>query len=382
MTCKNSGRMRACSLLGSFALFLFALPARAAPPDKAAPAIAFRETPVTIGDTLSSIAAKAAWAAYVCYCDIGPVDQIHVYHNYSDFRVKYSSPGYFCRSAAATDNGVVFLGQNINTSKAQVAVLNLGASLKPPSFYDINVDLSQGGFIKGNYLGDYAGGSFADGRLFVHWNFMPEGQHVVYSQSASSRPVDAAYGWNSWYFANGGTDSLARIPKEGATSATSLGYSPTSLTYGMAGSLFISDRDRPRILQYNILTLALVAEFVVRAATYSLGWTPDGMLLGVQLPRTLMVLDLISRIEALYTLLAVASFFDYRVLPGRYPFAMHFDLFDSVVSRGIVRQVEILDLQVNREYASSRRAGDYGEPMPIGGRNLAAAQAPGKEVEQ
>jgi len=340
---------------------------------------------VLIGDSLSSIAAKAAWAAYVCYCDVGPVDQIHVYHNYSDFRVKYSSPGFFCRSGAATDNGVVFLGQNINTSRAQVAVLNLGASLKEPKYYDLNIDLSGGGFIKGNYLGDYIVGSFADGKLAVHWNFMAEGQHIVYTQSAASKPVDATYAWGSWNIANSGTGSLARIPREGATSATSLGYSPISVTYGATGDLFIADRDRPRIYRYAILTLAFLAEYLVQAVTYSLGWTPDGMLLGIQLPRTLMVLDLVTRAPVFYTLLAAAAFLDYRILPGRYPFTMHFDLFDAILNRGIVRQVQIKDLSfVYRETVAERRAGDYGDPMLIPGRPLPIlnAQAPGTEEER
>jgi hypothetical protein len=339
--------------------------ARGAPTEQA-PAISFIESAIQFASALTSVGIKACWGAYVVYDDVGPIDQLLVYHNYTVFDRAYPVPGFFGLAAAATDKGVVFVGQDASSGKIRIALLELGgATEKLPVFFDLDVsNITSGIFIKGNSLGDYAGGTVADGRLFVHWHSMPDGQHNYYTQPSNSRPGDVAYGWNSFYFTNSGSNSLFRIPYEGAPTTVALTYTPASITYGSFGVFYVSDKVQPLIWEYRPLT-GTGTKWPVRAVTFGLAFTPDGLLLGVQLPRTITLFDLVAAFETSYTLLGVASLLDYVIVPGRYPYSLLIDEF--VNSRGFVVNLQINGLLTNREAVSARRDGGFIEPVVFRG---------------
>ena len=145
MELTGSARVRVAA---SAILILFASAiARGSPPEQAPATISFNEMGIRFPSSSTVVAIKTWWGAYIVYCDIGPTDQLLVYHNYVEFVAAYPSPGFFGMAAAATDTGVVFLGRNIFTNKTQLAVLDLGPNRKAPVFYGLVLAGTLGGTV-------------------------------------------------------------------------------------------------------------------------------------------------------------------------------------------------------------------------------------------
>jgi len=358
-------RGRAAAFTAPILLLLAATVARGSPPEQSPAALSFNESKLQFPSSQTVIAIKACWGAYIVYVDIGPVDQMLVYRNYSEFVVAYPSPGFFGLAGAATDTGVIFVGRNIFTNKIQLAVLDLGPQRKAPVFYDLDIGNAQSVFVKGNGLGDYAGGSTDTGKLFVHWHTMPVGTHTYYTLASNTQPMDVAYGWNSFYFTLSGVNSLARVSSAQILTIITLIYSPLSIAYGpaagSAGIFEISDRITPGIWEYSPIT-GTGARRVLRAVTYGLEYTPDGLLMGFQLPRTISIYDIVSGLETSYVSQKLATIMDFKPVPGRYPFGALFDGFDSTTPQRSVVLLNILGLALVRDLVSARREGDFEEP--------------------
>jgi len=359
MICRISARAR-IRLATGVGIFLAVSAARAAPPEDSPAIISFVESPITFPSSQTSIGAKACWGAYVVYVDVGPTDQVLIYHEYVVFEASYPSPGFFALAGAATDRGVIFFGVNTVSRKTQLMRLDLGPSRKGPVYYDLDLDTTQGVVLKGNGLGDYAGLSVATGKLFTHWHGMPDDMHVFYTQPATSRPTDLAYGWNSWYFTNSGSNTLARVNSAGVYSVATLPYAPLSIAYGPSdttpGDFYITDRNQPGYWLYNPVK-GTGAKTALKAVTGGLRFTSDGMLLGFQAPRTIMVYNIATAEEISYALKGTAQVQDYVISPGRYPWTL---LVDEVSpTRGMVVSLQLSGLAFCRELVSGRREGEW-----------------------
>jgi hypothetical protein len=369
MVCRTSAGVRVLTAVG--VTFLLAVSAaRAAPPEDSPATISFTESIIQFASSTTSVAAKACWGAYVVYVDVGPTDQVLVYHEYVQFEAAYPSPGFFALIGAATDRGVIFFGVNVLTRKTQLMRLDLGPLRKGPVYYDLDLDTTQGIILKGNGLGDYAGASVATGKLFTHWHGMPDDMHVFYTQPTSFRPSDLAYGWNSWYFANSGGNSLARVSSDGVYSLATLPYTPLSIAYGPSdttpGVFRVTDRNEPAFWDYHPIK-GTGAKTPLKALTAGLQFTSDGMLLGFQLPRTIMVYNFAAAQEISYPLKGTAQVRDYVISPGRYPWTLLVDEFDAS-NKGMVVSLQLGGLAFCRELVSGRREGEWMEPVGLPGR--------------
>ena len=165
-------------------------------------------------------------------------------------------------------------------------------------------------------------------------------------------------------------NSLARVTSAGVLTIITLTYSPLSIAYGpavgSAGIFEVSDRLSPGIWEYSPIT-GTGARRLLRGVTYGLQYTPDGLLIGYQLPRTVSVYDIVAGIETSYVMTKLASILDFVPVPGRYPWSAFFDGLDALTSQRSVVQLDVGGLTLNREAVSGRREGDFEEPRFFGG---------------
>ncbi len=343
----------------------------------AAPAILFKQDPVSLVDALSSVLAKAIFGPYVIFSDFGldTFDILKDIYDSSPIGLKLQGTLPLANLAAydghPSSDGVGFVVLNTSTRVPEYVFFGFSRffvgttrTVDLTRFPLTGVDASQGLSVVGDYFGNFVIVSFKEQAAYVHFAFMTVGQFL--RQTLPGIPVHAFWTQAGVYVLYRNSNGLAFVPKQGFVSMRTLPFTPNKGIYAPNGDFFISDAVAPVIHELRP-DYSEVTQYTVRSQAYALNFLTATLLLYVLLPNVFGVLDLTSRLETDYTFQpANRQIIDYWLRPGYFPPRLMVDSFDPVLQKGFVDQLTIsgLDFDVHHGILPRSRMNPYTQWAP------------------